>query len=84
MKKSVEEIQQRLESPERKKNIVMVTHKILQDNIHAKKILKRASSELDKAVGDLSNVLFTQTMKEPQSSFKTHEVYDIIRGQFFG
>ena len=46
--------------------------------------MKRASEELDKAVDDLRNELFAKTMEEPQSSFKTREVYDLIRHQYFG
>lgn len=84
MKKSVEEIEQRLESPEFKNNIALVTHQILQSNSYAFQWLKKASDELDKAVADLSNALFTQTMEEPQSSFKTREVYDLIRRQYLG
>ena len=37
MKKSVAEIQNRLESPDCKKNIQLVTHQILQANLYAKK-----------------------------------------------
>jgi len=47
-------------------------------------MLKRASEELDKAVDDLRNALFVKTMEEPQTSFKTREVYDLIRRQYFG
>ena len=84
MKKSVEEIVSKLDSPECKKNILLVTHQILQSNSYGLKWLKKASEELDKAVADLSNALFTQTMEEPQSSFKTREVYDLIRRQYLG
>ena len=84
MKKSVEEIEQRLESPECKNNILLATHQILQANTYARKMLKRASEELDKAVDDLRNELFEQTLEEPQTSFKTREVYDLIRRQYFG
>ena len=45
-------------------------------------MLKRASEELDKAVNDLRNALFAQTLEEPQTSFKTREVYDLIRCQY--
>ena len=84
MKKSVEEIEQRLESPEFKNNIALVTHQILQSNTYALKWLRKASDELDKAVDNLSNTLFTQIMEEPQASFKTREVYDLIRRQYYG
>ncbi len=82
MKKSVEEIEQRLESPECKNNILLVTHQILQANTHARKMLKRASEELDKAVDALRNELFAKTKEEPQTSFRTREVYDLIRRQY--
>ena len=42
-------------------------------------MLKRANINLDKAVDDLRNALFTKTMEEPQTSFKTREVYEFIR-----
>ena len=82
MKKSVEDIKRRLEKPEFKNNILMVTHRILQSNTYARKMLKRASEELDKAVDDLRNELFAKTMEESQTSFKTREVYDLIRQQY--
>ena len=82
MKKSVEEIQHRIESPEYKKNIALVTHQILQANVQVRKMLRRASAELDKAVDDLRNKLFAQTIEEPQTSFKTREVYNLIRQQY--
>ena len=82
MKKSVEDVRRRLEEPEFRNNILLVTHQILQANTHARKMLKRASDELEKAVDDLRNALFAKTMEEPQSSFKTREVYDLIRRQY--
>jgi len=82
MKKTVEDIKSRLEQPEYRNNILMVTHQILQANTYARKMLKRASEELDKAVDDLRNALFAKTLEEPQTSFKTREVYDIIRQQY--
>ncbi|MBR0062088.1 MAG: hypothetical protein IJP68_11485, partial [Selenomonadaceae bacterium] len=82
MKKSVEEIEHRLASPEFKKNIALVTHQILQANVQVRKMLRRASAELDKAVDDLRNELFAQTIEEPQTSFKTREVYNLIRQQY--
>ena len=82
MKKSIEEIQQRLTSPEFKNNILLVMHQILQSNTYARKMLRRASTELDKAVNELRNELFAQTIEEPQTSFKTREVYNLIRRQY--
>ena len=81
LKKSVEEIERRLESAECKKNIALVTHQILQANVPARKELKRAGEELDKAVDELTNA---KTQEEPKATFKTREVYDLIRRQFFG
>ena len=63
----------------------MVTHQILQSNLHARKMLKLASNNLDHAVDELQNAIFTQTVNEENKNiFKTREVYDIIRCQFFG
>ena len=85
MKKSVEEIENRLESPDCKKNIQLVTHHILQANIHAKKMLKLESDNLERAVEELRNEIFAQTVAdEPKNIFKTSEVYDLIRRQYFG
>ena len=82
MKKPVEDIRRRLDEPDCRNNILMVTHQILQANTHARKMLKRANIDLDKAVDDLRNALFVQTMEESQTSFKTREVYDLIRRQY--
>ena len=84
MKKSVEEIASKLESPEYKKNIQLVIHQILQSNSYALQWLKKTSDNLDKAVEDLRNALFTKTMEEPQTSFKTREMYNFIRCQYLG
>ena len=42
MEKSVEDIKRRLDTPEFRNNILLVTHKILQANFHDRKILKQA------------------------------------------
>ena len=82
MKTPVEDIRCRLDLPDCRNNILLVTHQILQANTHARKMLKRANIDLDKAVDDLRNALFTQTIQEPQTIFKTREVYDLIRRQY--
>ena len=84
MSKSVEEISQRLDSPKYRNNILMVIHQILQANVQARKMLKRANADLEKAVDELQNASFIQTTEEPKNIFKTREVYDLIRRQFFG
>ena len=85
MRKSVAEIENRLESPECKKNIQLVTHQILQANLYAKKMLKRESDNFARAVDALQNEIFAQTIKDEQKNiYRTREVYDIIRRQYFG
>ena len=61
-------------------NILLVTHQILQANVHARKMLKLAGQNLEKAVDELHDKLFAQAMSEkPKNIFKTREVYDILR-----
>ena len=84
MKKSVEEIQHRLDSPECTKNIALVSHQILQANVQVRKMLKKTSEELEQAVDNLQNALVTKTLEEPQTNFKTREVYNLIRRQYLG
>ena len=81
---AVQEIEKRLETPDCKKNILLVSHQILQANTHARKMLRRASFDLDKAIDNLRDALVSQTLEEPQEIFRTREVYDLIRRQFFG
>ena len=82
MRKPVEDIRRRIELPDCRNNILLVSHQILQANTYARKMLKCANIDLDKAVADLRNALFVKIMEEPQSSFKTREVYDLIRRQY--
>ncbi len=82
LKKSVAEIEKKLKTPDCKKNILLVTHQILQSNDHARKMLKLASNNLEKSVDDLQNKLFQQT-SSGKNIYKTREVFDIIRRQFF-
>lgn len=86
MKKSVENIERRLNSTDCKKNILIVTHQILQANLYAKKMLRRESDKLTLIVDTLKNDIVAQTVADdtPKNFFKTNEVYDIIRRQFFG
>lgn len=82
MRKPVEDTRHRLELPDCRNNILLVTHQILQANNHARKMLRQSTLELDKAVDELRNVLFTKTQEEPQTTFKTREVYNLIRKQY--
>ena len=84
MQKSVDNINQRLESPDCKKNILLVTHRFLQENMLARKMLKLAGANLEKAVDDLQNAIFSKAVyTDNKDFFKTREVYDAIRHQFF-
>ena len=38
--------------------------------------------DLDKVIDDLRNALFAQYLEEPQTTFKTREIYDLIRQQY--
>ena len=82
MKKPIEDIRHRLELPDCRNNTLLVTHQILQANTYARQMLKRANIDLDKAVDEIRNALFVKTIEEPQTSFKTREVYDLIRQQY--
>ena len=85
MKKSVAEIEKKLELPECKKNIQLVTHQILQANLYAKKMLRRESDNLARAVDALQNEIFAQTLNDDNKNiYRPREVYDIIRRQYFG
>ena len=70
MKKSVEEIRRHLGEPEFRNNILLVTYQILQTNTHARKMLKRASEEIDKAVYDLRNALFAKKNRRAANEFQ--------------
>ena len=84
MKKSVAEIEKKLDSPNCKKNIILVTHQILQANLYAKKMLRRESDNLARAVDALQNEIFAQSLSNDNKNiYKTREVYDIIRRQYF-
>ena len=73
MKKPVEDIRRRLEQPDCRNNILMVTHQILQANTHARKMLKRSNIALDKAVDELRNALFVKTKEEPSKRVSRRE-----------
>jgi len=72
MKKSVEEIQNKLDSPDCKNSILMVTHKILQANVHARKMLKFASDNLNRSVDELQNAIFAQTVEKRPTYYKVN------------
>ena len=67
MKKPVEDIRRRLELPDSRNNILLVTHQILQANTHARSMLKRANIDLDKAIDELRNALFARYLEEPKA-----------------
>ena len=78
LEKFVREIKCRFDHPDSRNNILLVTHQILQSNTHARKMLLRATIELDRAVDELRNALLAKNEEDPQTSFKTCEVYNLI------
>ena len=85
MKSSIKKIEEKLESPDCKKNIQMVIHNILQQNDIARTHLKEASRHLDDAVDRLRQAIIDNAVTEkPKNIFKTKEIYNIVRRQFFG
>ena len=81
LKKSIEEIQQKLETPDCKKNILLVTHQILQENTYARKMLKLESEKLDQAVAELKDAILYQSISD-KDYYKTREIYDILCHQY--
>ena len=82
LRKSVEEINRKLETSDCKKNILMVTHQILQSNTNARKMLRLESEKLDRAVDALKDAIFYQSISD-KDYYKTREVYNILRHQYF-
>ena len=78
LKKSIEEINKKLEKPDCKKNILLVTHKILQANTCARKMLKMESEKLDRAVDDLKDAIFFNPF--PTKIITKHEKFIISFG----
>lgn len=61
-----------------------MTHQILQDNSFARKNLRQSCSNLDHAVDELRDAIVVKTVSnENKEIFKTKEVYDVIRCQYF-
>ena len=87
MKSSIKKIEEKLESPDCKKNIQMVTHNILQQNDIARTHLKEASRHLDDAVDRLRQTIIDNKMKKeaqaPQKVFKLKQLLAIIRKQYY-
>ena len=85
MKSSIKKIEEKLELPDCKKNIQLVTHNILQQNDTARTHLRETSRHLDEAVDRLRQAIIDNAVtEEPKNIFKTKEVYNIVRRQFFG
>ena len=85
LEKSIADINLKLESPDFKKNILLVTHHILQDNSFARKKLKQACTNLDRAVDELRNAIVSRSGNNKNKDiFKTKEVYDLVRRHYFG
>lgn len=82
LRKSVDEINKKLETPDCRKNILLVTHQILQANTYARKMLKLESEKLNRAVDELKDAIFYQSISD-KDYYKTREVYNILRHQYF-
>ena len=82
LKKSVVEINKKLETLDCKKNILLVTHQILQANSSARKMLKMASEKLDRSIKELKDAIFYQSLSD-KDYYKSREVYNILRHQYF-
>ncbi len=82
LKKSIDEINKKLETPDCRKNILIVTHQILQANTYARKMLMLASKKLDRSVDELKDAIFYQSISD-KDYYKTREVYNILRHQYF-
>ena len=61
---------------------MLVTHQILQANSYSRKMLKLESEKLDRAVDELKDAIFFQSISD-KDYYKTREVYNILRHQFF-
>ena len=84
LEKSIANINKKLDSPDFKKNILLVTHHILQDNSFARKKLKQACCNLDRAVDQLRDAIVSKSVSnEKKEIFKTKKVYDLVRRHFF-
>ena len=82
LKKSIDEINKKLETSDCKKNIQIVTHQILQANTYARKMLRLESEKLERAVDDLKDAIFLQSISD-KDYYKTREIYNILRYQYF-
>ena len=62
MEKSIANINKKLESPDCRKNIFLVTHQFLQENMLARKKLKQANDNLNKGVDELRATIVSMTV----------------------
>ena len=84
MEKALADINKKLESPDFKKNILLVTHQILQDNSFARENVKQACINLDRAVDELRDAIVVQTVSNDKKEiFKTKDVFDLVRRHYF-
>ena len=75
MKSSIKKIEEKLESPDCKKNIQMVIHNILQQNDIARTHLKEASRHLDDAVDRLLQAIIDNVItEEPKNIFNVKSI----------
>lgn len=78
-------IRAKLDMPEKKEKVQLLTHQILQGNRHEYIEYLKASQALDNAMASFDQALFDEEAREEaQESFTTRELYDISRRRFFG
>ncbi|MBR1395955.1 MAG: MobA/MobL family protein, partial [Selenomonadaceae bacterium] len=82
MRPSIEKIEDKLKSPDCRKNIQLVTHNILQQNYEARRHLKEASSHLNDAIERLQqDILGNKLKEEPMDTFTLKQLGSIISKQ---
>jgi len=75
----VQGIEEKLKTPSRLKNVHLITHDILQNNLEILRDLKKASEELLRDVGEIKNL--TESKKELQMIFSFSEVREKLSQQ---
>ena len=82
MQPSIKKIEDKLKSPDCRKNIQIVTHNILQQNYEVRRHLKEASSHLNDAIERLQqDILGNKIKDEPMDTFTLKQLGSIISKQ---
>ena len=77
-------IEDKLNTPDKKRNIQKAVHQMMMDDRGNRDRLKKANEHLDHAVEALRQVVFGEIEKDEQRKiFTTKQIYDILRRQYF-